>query len=79
MRILLATIVVGLCALAGLGLSVSALSSGATASTGAAAFAPVNANGVVYAPLQLAPGPDNPGGQYTFVTTPCHPWACDGS
>jgi hypothetical protein len=79
MKSLLATVSVGLCAFAGLGLSISALSAGAAAGTGAAASAPVSANGVVYGPSQMAPGPDNPGGQYTFVTTPCHPWACDGS
>lgn len=71
MRSLLATAVIALCAFAGLGLGISILmSSSAVASTGVAAVAPVSANGALYTVPQLAPGPDNPGGTYTFVTAP---------
>jgi hypothetical protein len=71
MNTLLATVTIGLCAFAGLGFGISALtSSSASASTGVAAVAPVNANGVVYTLPQLAPGPANPGGPYTFVSGP---------
>jgi len=77
MKSLLASAVIGLCAFAGVGFGISAmLSSGTVARTGAPSVAPVSANGVVYTLPQLAPGPANPGGTYTFVTTPCHPWSC---
>jgi hypothetical protein len=71
MKTLLATAAIGMCAFAGLGLGISMLaSSSAAASTGVAAVAPVNANGVVYTLLQLDPGPANPGGTYTFAIGP---------
>jgi hypothetical protein len=71
MGALIATIGIGLCAFAGLGLGISFLaSSSATASTGPAAVAPVNAHGSVETLPQLAPGPANPGGTYTYVITP---------
>jgi hypothetical protein len=71
MKILLATIALGLCAFAGLGLGIATLgSSAATASTGVVSVAPVSAHDVAYTLPQLAPGPANPGGTYTFVTAP---------
>ena len=80
MKILLASALVGLCALAGVGLGISTvLSSSAAASTAASSLAPVSASGVVYTLPLLAPGPANPSGTYTFVTTPCHPWSCSAS
>jgi hypothetical protein len=71
MKSLLATVIIGLSALAGLGLGTSMLlSSSAVASAAAPSVAPVSANGVLYTLPQLAPGPGNPGGTYTFATTP---------
>jgi hypothetical protein len=80
MKTLLAIAVVGSCALAGVGYGISAMvSSGAVVGTAAASAAPVSANAVVYTLPQLSPGPANPGGTYTLVATPCHPWSCSGS
>jgi len=77
MKSLIATAVVGLCAFAGAGLGISAVvSSNAVASTAIPSGPPVGASGVVATVAQLAPGPANPGGAYTFVTTPCHPVSC---
>lgn len=77
MKSLIASAVVGLCAFAGAGLGISAVvSSSAVASTAAPSGPPVGASGVVTTAPQLAPGPANPGGPYTFVTTPCHPVSC---
>jgi hypothetical protein len=77
MKSLIATAVVGLCAFAGVGLGISAVvSSSAVASTSVPSGPPVRANGAVIPVTQLAPGPANPGGPYTFVTTPCHPVSC---
>jgi hypothetical protein len=71
MKILLATIALGLCAFAGLGLGIATLaSSSVTASTGVVSVAPVSAHDVVYTLPQIAAGPDNPGGTYAFVTGP---------
>ena len=76
MKSLIASAVVGLCALTGAGLGISAVvSSSAVASTAVPSGPPVRA-GVVMTVSQLAPGPANPGGPYTFVTTPCHPVTC---
>jgi hypothetical protein len=80
MKVIFASAVLGLCALAGLGFGISeVVSSGAVATTAAASVAPVSATGVVYTLPQLAPGPANPGGTYSVVATPCHPWTCSGS
>jgi hypothetical protein len=77
MKSLIAGAVVGLCALAGAGLGISAVVSySAVASTAVSSGPPVGASGVVTMVPQLAPGPANPGGPYTFVTTPCHPVSC---
>ncbi|MGO9658167.1 MAG: hypothetical protein ACLP7F_07390 [Acidimicrobiales bacterium] len=79
MKSLIASAVVGLCAFAGAGLGISAVvSPSAVASTAVPSAPPVGANGAVTAvPFsQLAPGPANPGGPYTFVTSPCHPRSC---
>lgn len=77
MKSLIAGAVVGLCAFAGAGLGISALvSPGAVASTAVPSGPPVGARGVVMTVSQLAPGPANPGGPFTFVTTPCHPVSC---
>jgi hypothetical protein len=77
MKSLIAAAVVGLCAFAGTGLGISAVvSSNAVASTALPPGPPVAASGVVATVSQLAPGPANPGGTYTFVTTPCHPVSC---
>jgi len=77
MKSLIASAVVGLCAFAGAGLGISdVVSSGAVASAAVPSGPPVGASGVVTTVPQLAPGPANPGGPYTLVTTPCHPVAC---
>ena len=77
MKSLITSAVVGLCAFAGAGLGISAVvSSSAVASTAVPSGPPVGASGVVTMVPQLAPGPANPGGPYTFVTTPCHPVSC---
>ncbi len=77
MKSLIVTAVVGLCAFTGAGLGISgALSSSAVASAAVTSGPPVGAGGAVATVSQLAPGPANPGGPYTFVTSPCHPVSC---
>jgi hypothetical protein len=77
MKSLIASAVAGLCAFAGAGLGISTVvSSSAVASTAVPSGPPVGASGAVATVSQLAPGPANPGGPYTFVTTPCDPVPC---